>query len=87
MSSEHGVAHALKVKLSAERNWKSLGLGLVSIVVSYLVEDAEVKDVNEFDMTDLLEVAKAAWAEHQRRYENERDSYTQGWDLHILWFL
>ena len=55
----------LKTKLSIERGGATLGAGLVELIALYLVEDCEFKDVNEFKESDVLEYAKATWAERK----------------------
>ena len=39
-------------KLSVERSGRRLGSGLVEVIATYLVDDVEVKDVNELLSVD-----------------------------------
>ena len=57
------VKDEIEAKLSAERAGRKLGDGLLTVIVDYLVDVVEVKDVNEVVIKDLLEIATDAWAE------------------------
>ena len=54
------VKDDIESKLSAERAGRKLGDGLLAVIVDYLVDVVEVKDVNEVVIKDLLEVATDA---------------------------
>ena len=47
------VRDDVRALLSEERGGKKLGDGLVSILVEYLVDEVEVKDVNEVKIKEL----------------------------------
>ena len=56
------IKAAIIDKLSVERSGRRLGSGLVEVIATYLVDDVDVKDVNEVVLADLREVARDAWA-------------------------
>ena len=56
------VAGAVTAMLSAERGGVRLGAGLIEVVAEYLVDVAQVKDVNEISMKDLKDAFAEAWA-------------------------
>ena len=61
-SGIEGVNQGEAVRLLSETHaGAKLGGGLVDIVVKYLVEEVEIKDVNEVVVKDLLSTAKEAW--------------------------
>ena len=62
MSSGDSEARAaFRAMLSAERAGYKLSVALVSTLVSYLVGTAELSDVSELDMSNLLTTAADAW--------------------------
>ena len=64
MSSEvdQELLNKVKEKLSETHAGAKLGAGLVDIVTKYLVEEIEIKDVQEVVLKDLLSTVKEAWA-------------------------
>ena len=62
-SAARELANSIKAKLSETHAGAKLGAGLVDIVVKYLVEEVEIKDVNEVVLKDLLSTAKEAWSD------------------------
>ena len=60
-SADSEVRAAFRAMLSAERAGYKLAVALVSTLVSYLVGTAELSDVSELDMSNLLTTAADAW--------------------------
>ncbi len=63
MANTAALKASIKDKLSETHAGAKLGGGLVDIVVNYLVDEVEIKDVNEVVVKDLLSTAKEAWAD------------------------
>ena len=62
-SAARELTNSIKAKLSETHAGAKLGAGLVDILVKYLVEEVEIKDVNEVVLKDLLSTAKEAWSD------------------------